>query len=208
MLDEAVPFAPVGNHATIRWILGRAEEVPELGLGLFQAATLAQSFRWTDKARVAEIVYDALEEGGSIVLIHHAAPAFAPDELATVGTTADPAHPLIPHDVIDKVLVPWLGQGKPFPDPSREPYGDLLVRARFRGVERLVLPGRRDLVRTIDQVIDNYLSTSFAAPELFGARLDEFRADLSEELRRHTDTGFFWEWPGDTEVLIAQKSGA
>jgi hypothetical protein len=57
----------------------------------------------------------------------------------------------------------------------------------------------------IDQVIDNYLSTSFAAPELFGTELDEFRAELTEELRAHTDKGFFWEWPGDTEVLIARK---
>lgn len=183
----------------------RAEEVPKLGLGSFQAMTLAQSFHWTDKARVAEIVYDALVEGGSMVLIHHDTPAFAPNESVTVGSTAAPPHPPIPYEVIDEVLVRWLGHGKPLADPNREPYSQLLGRTRFREVERLVLPGRRDLVRNIDQVIDNYLSTSFAAPELFGTRLDEFRVDLREELRPHTDTGYFWEWPGDTEVLIAQK---
>ncbi len=205
MLEEAARFAPSGNHAKFRWILGRAEDVPELGLGSFQAVTLAQSLHWMDKARVAEIFYDALDEGGSMVLIHHDAPAFAPSEFATVGSTAAPPNPPIPHDVIDQMLVRWLGHGKPLRDPNREPYRDLLARTRFRGVERLVLPGRRDLVRSIDQVIDNYLSTSFAAPELFGTRLEAFRADLSEELRRYTDSGFFWEWPGDTEVLIARK---
>jgi hypothetical protein len=114
-------------------------------------------------------------------------------------------YPLVPHQVIDRVLVRWIGHGKPPPDPNREPYSDLLARSGFGIVERLILPGRRDLVRSVDQVIDSYLSTSFAAPELFGDRLVEFRAELSAELVRRTDSGFFWEWPGDTEVLIARK---
>jgi len=208
MLREAARVAHPDNRKKVRWVLGRAEEIPDLGLGSFQAVTLAQSFHWTDKAPVAEIVYDALDEGGSMLLIHHGAPAFAASEFATVGRTAAPPHPPIPHEVIDQVLVRWLGHGKPLPDPDREPYSDLLGRTRFRKVERLVLPGRRDLVRSIDQVIDKYLSTSFAVPELFGTRLKEFRADLSEELRPLTDTGSFWDWPGDTEVLIAHKRGS
>ena len=46
----------------------------------------------------------------------------------------------------------------------------------------------------------------FAAPELFGDRLADFRADLAATLHRHTKTGFFWEWPGDTELLIATRN--
>jgi hypothetical protein len=68
-----------------------------------------------------------------------------------------------------------------------------------------VLPGRADLVRSVEDVIDNYLSTSFAAPDLFGDRLQEFRSELTGILAQHTDTGYFWEWPGDTEVLVAVK---
>src|SRR5579864_7865766 len=205
MLEEAARSTPPGSRAKLQWILGRAEEIPELGLGFFRAVTLAQSFHWTDRQRVAEIVYEALEPKGSMLLIHHEAPSFGPGDPATVGTSAAPPHPPISHDVIDQALVRWLGHGKPPPDPDREPYSDLLARTRFQRVQRLVLPGRKDLVRTIDQVIDSYLSTSFAAPELFGMRLEEFRADLSEQLKGCTDTGFFWEWPGDTDVLIARK---
>ena len=54
-------------------------------------------------------------------------------------------------------------------------------------------------------MIHAYLGTSFAAPDLFGDRLDEFRAELANALRQHTDSGLFWDWPGDTEVLIARK---
>ena len=206
MLAEATRLAArSGNPKKFQWVLGRAEDIPSLGLGSFQAVTLAQSFHWTTKAPVAEIIYDALDDDGTMLLIHHNAPAFAPGESSTLGDTAAPPHPPMPHELIDQVLVRWLGHGKPAPDPNREPYSDLLARTRFRGAEKLILPGRRDLVRSIDQVIDNYLSTSFAAPQLFGTQLDKFRADLTEELRPHTHTGFFWEWPGDTEVLIARK---
>jgi hypothetical protein len=103
------------------------------------------------------------------------------------------------------MLVKWLGRGRPPRDPNREPYSQLLARTRFEPVERIVLPGRRELVRSIDDVIDNYLSNSFAAPDLFGDGLDAFRIELGAELASRTPTGSFWEWPGDTEVLIARK---
>jgi hypothetical protein len=206
MLQEAERLSIGEDRKKFRWVLGRAEEIPNLGLGTFEAVTLAQSFHWTDKEMVAAIIYEALTVGGSLVLIHHNTPSFAPGKPETVGTTYTPPHPPIPHEVINRVLLRWLGHGKPPPDPYREPYRDFLMRTQFTGVESLVLPGRRDLVRTPDQVIDNYLSTSFAAPDLFGAHLADFRRDLAAELQDQTDTGFFWEWPGDTVVLIARKS--
>jgi hypothetical protein len=146
---------------------------------------------------VADIVFDALSPGGAMLLIHH-------DDPASLPSPARPDPP-IPHDVIDGMLVEWLGRGRPPRDPNREPYSELLARTRFEPAERIVLPGRRDLVRSIDDVIDNYLSTSFAAPDLFGARLEAFRHELAAELALRTATGRFWEWPGDTEVLVARK---
>ena len=209
MLAEARVAAPSWTE-NLTWVLGRAEDIPALNLGRFQAVTLAQSFHWTDKDAVAEIVYDSLESGGSMLLIHHVDPSVGPAEASSIGT-GDQAvsprhlHPQIPHEVIDEVLVRWLGRGKPARDPNREPYHDLLARTRFGEPERLVLPGRTDLIRTVDEVIDNYLSTSFAAPDLFGDQLPEFRRDLTAILQKQTDTGRFWEWAGDTEVLIATK---
>jgi hypothetical protein len=29
------------------------------------------------------------------------------------------------------------------------------------------------------------------------------RSTYADMLAQHTDTGYFWEWPGDTEVLVA-----
>jgi SAM-dependent methyltransferase len=183
------------------WVQGRAEDVPGLALGTFRAVTLGQSFHWTDREAVIGIVYDCLDPGGAMVLIHHVAPAYEDSDELPLG----PPHPPIPHDLVDSVLVRYLERGKPPRKADREPYADQLARTRFGRPERLVLPGRADLVRSVDDVIDNYLSTSFAAPDLFGARLREFRSELTDVLAQHTKTGFFWEWPGDTEVLVAVK---
>jgi hypothetical protein len=46
---------------------------------------------------------------------------------------------------------------------------------------------------------------SYAAPHLFGSRLDEFIANLKDLLTRHSPTGMFWDWPGDTEIVIATR---
>ena len=211
MLIEARAATPLSAQDKVRWVQARAENIPALNLGRFQAVTFGQSFHWTDRNSVAEAVYDSLVPGGSMLLIHHEAPSFGPGVPSSIGpgepdgTPQGPAHPPIPHEVVEHVLVRWLGRGKPPPDPSWEPYEDLLARSSFGPPERLLLPGRADLIRTVDEVIDNYLSTSFAAPDLFGDRLPQFRSALASELRQHTDTGCFWEWPGDTEVLIATR---
>jgi SAM-dependent methyltransferase len=202
MLAEA--RASAEDCPKVQWVQGRAEDIAHLELGSFQAVTLGQSFHWTAKEAVANLIYECLLPGGAMLLIHHLKHIAGNPELRPSG----PPHPLVPFDVMDSILVRYLGRGRPPYDPKREPYAELLARTPFGPSELLVLPGRADLIRSIDDVIDNYLSASFAAPELFGDRLGEFRAELATVLARLTTTGFFWDWPGDTEVLIARKRSA
>jgi hypothetical protein len=49
------------------------------------------------------------------------------------------------------------------------------------------------------------VSMSFAAPHLFGPQLDAFTADLRGELAARSPGGLFWDWPGDTQILLARK---
>lgn len=66
-------------------------------------------------------------------------------------------------------------------------------------------PGRADIVQDADLVLSNYHSTSFAAPHLFGDRLEAFRRDVRAELAARSPSGLFWDWPGDTLILLARK---
>ena len=69
----------------------------------------------------------------------------------------------------------------------------------------MVAPGRTDLVRDVDAVVANYFSMSYAAPPLFGAQKGRFEDELRALLYRHAPEGRFWEWPGDTEIVLATK---
>lgn len=200
MLAEAARHATAHGVHDVRWINARAESLTTLGLPTPRLVTFGQSFHWTDRRPVAEAVYDLLEPGGSIALIAHTVEGRPVPE-----ALAEP----IPHEAIREIIRRYLGSdshaghGRP---PSTERFADSLAATRF-GVPRTVYaPGRTDLIRSVDDVIDNYLSMSFAAPHLFGPHLDAFITDVRELLLRESPDGRFWEWPGDTEIVLATKS--
>lgn len=55
-------------------------------------------------------------------------------------------------------------------------------------------------------MLANYYSMSFAAPHLFGNHLTRFEADFRAELAVLSPSGLFWDWPGDTQILLARKN--
>jgi ubiquinone/menaquinone biosynthesis C-methylase UbiE len=208
MLTEARKNTPASEVGRVRWVLGRAEDIALLGLGHFDAVTLAQSFHWTDREFVADLVYDCLVPGGAMLVISHDTKS----GIEPSGNGSDRGdHPPVPHGVIREVLERYLPATAlppptaPLSGPNAERHESVISRTRFGAPERLLLPGRTDLVRTVDEVIDAYLGTAFAAPDHFGDRLDAFRAELATALQRHTDTGRFSWWAGETEVLVARK---
>jgi hypothetical protein len=46
---------------------------------------------------------------------------------------------------------------------------------------------------------------STSAPHLFGDRLDDFARDVRLLLTSSSPEGNFWDWPGDTEIVLARK---
>jgi len=89
-------------------------------------------------------------------------------------------------------------KGRPVPEspgPPPIPHDDI----------KALIEGKPDLVRDTDGVISNYLSMSSSAPHLFGDRLDAFTRDMHDLLADASPSGLFWDWPGDTEVVLAEK---
>jgi len=202
MLAEASRHAREKKASNVRWVQGLAEQIPDLGLGRFRLVTFGQSFHWTDREWVAEAIYDLLEPGGSIAMVAH-----------TVDDRPEPpapGYPPIPHEEIRSLIDAYLGprrrSGRGFQAPPTDRWEDALGRTRFAGTCRqLFAEGRPDIVQDADGVVANYLSMSYAAPHLFGESLDSFVSDLGRLLAERSPSGLFWDWPGDTGILIAAK---
>jgi len=61
------------------------------------------------------------------------------------------------------------------------------------------------VVRDTESVLSGYLSMSSSAPHLFANRLEEFSREVQRLLLERSPTGLFWDWPGDTEIVLARK---
>lgn len=201
MLAAAADRAIAADN--IRWVQAIAEDIPDLDLGMFRLVTFGQSFHWTKRELVAEAVFEILEPGGALALISHAHEGRP--------QPAGPEYPPIPHDAIRALIDHYLGPrrraGQGYATRHADRYSDTLARTRFGRPRRVFCAGCADIVQDIDGVLANYLSTSFAAPHLFGERLQSFEADFRAELAARSPSGFFWDWPGDTEILLACKPG-
>jgi SAM-dependent methyltransferase len=203
MLDEGGRRAREGGVDNIRWVQAVAEAIPALGLGACKLVTFGQSFQWTDQVPVAETVYDLLEPGGALALVVNTVEGRPEPE--------GPGYPPIPHDEIREIIRRYLGSrrraGQGYRLDTFERYEDALARTRFGKPRVVFAPGRPDVVRDVDGVLAGYLSMSYAAPHLFGDRLDAFEADVRALLTERSPSGLFWDWPGDTEILLAPKLG-
>ena len=203
MLVEGQRAAAERAVTNVRWVQAVAEDLPAAAPGPYRLVTFGQSFHWTDEARVAEAVYDMLEAPAALALIVHRVDG-RPRPLS-------PGPPPIPHDAIEALVQKYLGSNQRAgrgTGPSRaHRFEDVLVRTRFGSPQLIFVPGVADLVRDTESVLAGYFSLSSSAPHLFGDRVEDFAADLRELLASRSAEGLFWDWPGDTEVIVARRQG-
>jgi SAM-dependent methyltransferase len=200
MLAEGRRVAEERGIANIRWVRSLAEDLPEAAPGPYRLVTFGQSFHWTDEARVAEALYDMLEPGGALALIVH----------TVEGRPAPPSPgpPPIPHAEIEELIEQHLGPNRPHVPVRTHRFEDVLVRTRFGAPRVIFVPGIPDLVRDSESVLSGYFSRSSSTPPRFGDRAEDFAAEVRELLAALSPEGVFWDWPGDTEVILGRKRGA
>jgi SAM-dependent methyltransferase len=198
MLDEGRRAAEQAG-LDIRWVQARAEDLPDPPAGPHRLVTFGQSFHWTDERAVAETVYDMLEPGGAMALIVHTVEG---------RPRPPPAGTPIPHAELKALVESYVGGGRAGQGTARgrsDRFEDVLADTRFGRPTSVFLPGVPDLLRDVDSVISGYFSLSWAAPHLFGDREEAFAAEARELLESRSPEGLFWDWPGDTEVILARK---
>jgi SAM-dependent methyltransferase len=203
MLAEGRRAAEEKGVVNIRWVQGLAEDLPAVAPGPYKLVTFGQSFHWTDEEQVAETVYDMLEPGGALALIVHT--------VTGRPRPPDPGVPPIPHEEIKALVEKYLGSGRRagqgyFPERTHR-FEDVLVRTRFGVPRQFFAPGIPDLLRGSESVLSGYLSLSSSAPHLFGDRLEDFAGEVRALLASRSAEGVFWDWPGDTEIVMARKPG-
>jgi SAM-dependent methyltransferase len=203
MLAEGRRAAGQKGITNITWVQGLAEDLPAAAPGPYKLVTFGLSFHWTDEQHVAETVYDMLEPGGTLALIAHT--------VTGRPRPPDPGVPPIPHDEIKALVAKYLGSthraGQGTVQERTHRFEDVLVRTRFGVPRQLFVPGIPNLLRDSESVLSGYLSLSSAAPHLFGDRLDDFASEVRALLASRSAKGIFWDWPGDTEVVLARKAG-
>lgn len=201
MLAEGRRAAEEAGVTNVRWVQALAEDLPEVAPGPYRLVTFGQSFHWTDERQVAEIIYDLLEPGGALALIVHT--------VEGRPQPPGPGPPPIPHNEIKALVQLYLGStrraGQSTAPVRAHRFEDVLVRTRFGAPRAVFAPGIPDLVRDSESVLSGYLSTSFSAPHLYGDRLEDFIRDVRALLASRSPDGVFWDWPGDTEVVLALK---
>ncbi|MGI0151887.1 MAG: class I SAM-dependent methyltransferase [Thermoplasmata archaeon] len=204
MLEEAGRFAAETGVDNVALVRGLAEELPGAAPGPFRLVTFGQSFHWTDERRVAEAVFDMLEPGGAMAMV-------APT-VEGRPKPPNPGYPPVPHDALRALVAEYLGtrprSGQGFVTPRDHRFEDVLVLTRFGAPEQLYAPGIPDLLRDSESVLSGYFSLTTSAPHLFADRLDEFSGRFRALLQAVSPEGLFWDWPGDTEILLARKSPA
>jgi SAM-dependent methyltransferase len=203
MLAEGRRAATARGITNIRWVQALAEDLPGAAPGPYRLVTFGQSFHWTDEARVAEAVYDLLEPGGTLALIVHTVEGRA--------VPPSPGPPPIPHEEIKALVEKYLGSarrvGQGIAPVRNHRFEDVLVRTRFGAPRAIFAPGTPDLLRDSESVLSGYFSMATSAPHPFGDRVEEFAYDVRELLKPRSPEGIFWDWPGDTEMILARRLG-
>ncbi|TWP36660.1 class I SAM-dependent methyltransferase [Leekyejoonella antrihumi] len=195
MLAEGERQARRASVVNVEWIHRRAEDLSG-ELGRFNVATMAQSFHWMDRDRVAGLFHGLLVSGGVVAFVH------ATTHEGVVGTVPLP-HPRPPRPQIDALVADYLGErrraGSGYRNidvVSEDERGRLEARiiqaAGFTGPTRREIPGWVEN-RTVDDVVASVFSLSYAAPHLFGQLAGQFEHDLRQLLSRVSPIGKFSE---------------
>lgn len=148
--------------------------------------TICRAFHWLDQETVLARLDEQVRPDGAVAIFG--------DNSFWVATSSWKA-------AVRSVIQDFLGEqrragGSTFQHHNR-PYSEILRESPFGQVKEITVPVTRSW--TADSILGYLYSTSFAAPHLFGDRLDEFDRAVRATLAPFSDTDTFEE---ENEFLI------
>lgn len=188
MLDAAAqtlrPTIPEGTHLDLQ--RATAEEfTPPTGWRA-DLVTICRAFHWLDQATIlARLDHHVASAGAVAIFGDNSFWAATSDWKAAVRAT------------IQEFLGEQRRAGTSTFNHHNRPYSEILRESPFNQVEEFTVPVTRTW--TADSILGYLYSTSFAAPHLFGDRLDEFDHRTRQTLTQFSATDTF---PEENEFLI------
>lgn len=204
MLAEGLRQAQAAGISNVEWLRMRAEDLPS-DLGPFRMVTLAQSFHWMDRARVARRVHGVLDADGIVVHVHATTHEGIDDD-------ASLPHPRPPRRQIGELIQRFLGSRRragqgtlPAISISEAAVGcretEIYRAAGFTGPTRIDIPASV-VCRSADDIVASVFSLSSAAPHLFGDRARDFEVALRELLTQASPDAHFSEHMRETTIDV------
>lgn len=182
--DALRPALPQG--ATLALEVTTAEEFTPPAGWLADLVTICRAFHWLDQAPMLARLDAQVSPDGAVAI-------FGDNSFWVAGNPWKTA--------VRSVIQDFLGEqrraGSATFNHHNRPYSDIMRESPFSHVEEFTIPVQRTW--TTDGILGYLYSTTFAAPQLFGDRLDEFDKTVRTTLTELSDNDTFGE---DNEFLI------
>jgi trans-aconitate methyltransferase len=148
--------------------------------------TICRAFHWLDQEAILRRLDDQVSPEGVVAV-------FGDNSFWAAGSDWKVA--------VRSVIKDFLGEERragsgTFQHHDR-PYNEILAESAFRTVDEMRVPVTRTWSR--ESILGYLYSTSFAAPQLFGDRLEEFESAITEVLRAFSSEDVYVE---ENEFLI------
>lgn len=174
------------EHSHLALVESTAEDlVPPAGWKA-DLVTICRAFHWLDQPTVLRLLDSQVAPGGAVAI-------FGDNSFWAAGSPWKEAV----RDVIKTFLGEERRAGTGTFQHHNRPYSEIMEESPFDQVEEVRIPVQRTW--TAETILGYLYSTSFAAPHLFGDRLEEFEAAVKRRLTEFSDEDTF---PEDNEFLI------
>jgi len=148
--------------------------------------TICRAFHWLDQAGVLARLDSQVSAAGAVAIFGD----------NSFWAATNPWKVAV-RSLIQEFLGPERRAGTSTFQHHNRPYSDMMRESPFAEVDETTVPVTRTW--TADSILGYLHSTSFAAPQLFGDRLDEFDKKVRAALRQFSDTDTYLE---ENEFLI------
>lgn len=178
MLAAAKQKADLLDIQNITWRNERAEEFCSANHD-FELITIGAAFHWMDRELIANKAREWLLPGQPIVVLGY----------TSIWTGTADWHALV-CQVIHKWLGPQRRAGSGKYDEALDPHELVLINAGYRLEE---IKYQHSHTWTLDELIGNLYSTSFASPAVLGDNKSAFEIDLRETMLDYDTSGTYQE---------------